>query len=211
MSPMGLKRWRRRTVPPEDTVADDRWLVVGLGNPGDRYDGTRHNVGADAVRALAEREHGTWSRNKRARCSIAEVRLPAGRIVLAVPEAYMNRSGDPTQAAAAWYKVPVERIVVFHDDLDLEPGRLRLKRGGGHAGHNGLKDIDRALGSQDYHRVRIGIGRPPGRMPAKDHVLRRFAPAERETVDVVLAEVADAIEVLVTDGLEPAQNRYHGR
>lgn len=192
-------------------MADDRWLVVGLGNPGQRYEHTRHNVGADAVRRLADEQRGTFSRNKRARCETAEVTVAGERLVLALPDSYMNRSGGPTQAAAAWYKVPVERVIVCHDDLDLDPGRLRLKRGGGHAGHNGLKDIDRALGSQDYLRVRIGVGRPPGRMPARDHVLRRFAPSERATVDLALAEAAGAIVTLVTDGLEPAQNRYHAR
>ena len=192
-------------------MADDRWLVVGLGNPGQRYEHTRHNVGADAVRRLASEHRGAFSRNKRARCEIAEVTVGGERLVLALPDSYMNRSGGPTQAAAAWYKVPVERVIVCHDDLDLDPGRLRLKRGGGHAGHNGLKDIDRALGSQDYLRVRIGVGRPPGRMPARDHVLRRFAPSERATMDLALAEAAGAIVALVTDGLEPAQNRYHAR
>ena len=192
-------------------MADDRWVVVGLGNPGERYDATRHNVGADAVRRLAAAEQGSWSRNKRARCDIAEVAVAGQRLVLAVPDSYMNRSGGPTQAAAAWYKVGVDRIIVCHDDLDLEPGRLRLKRGGGHAGHNGLKDIDRALGSPDYLRVRIGIGRPPGRMPARDHVLRRFAPAERDAIDAGLDEAAAAVVTLVTDGLEPAQNRHHSR
>ncbi len=192
-------------------MAGDRWLVVGLGNPGDRYEHTRHNVGADAVRVLAAEAHAAFSRHKRARCDVAEVTADGERLVLAIPHGYMNRSGGPTQAAAAWYKVPVARVIVCHDDLDLEPGRLRLKRGGGNAGHNGLKDIDRALGGQEYLRVRIGVGRPPGRMPARDHVLRRFAPAERETMDVALAQAAAAIRVLVTDGLEPAQNRFHAR
>ena len=191
---------------------DDRWLVVGLGNPEREYGGTRHNVGADAVRAVARREHADLARNKRVRCEIAEVRLGAGqRLVLAVPDSYMNRSGGPVQQAAAWYKVPPERIVVIHDDLDVPVGGIRLKRGGGNAGHNGLKDLDRALGTKDYLRVRIGIGRPPGRMAGKDFVLRRFSPAERETIDVVVEEAGDAVETLVTAGLEPAQNRYHGR
>jgi peptidyl-tRNA hydrolase, PTH1 family len=190
---------------------DDRWLVVGLGNPGEKYDQTRHNVGADAVRAFARREHVELSRNKRVRCEIGQVDLDGRRFVLAVPGSYMNRSGDPVQQAAAWFKVPAERIVVCHDDLDLPVGGLRLKRGGGHAGHNGLKDVDRALGTRDYLRVRIGVGRPPGRMPAKDFVLRRFQPSDRETVDVVLAEVADAVVSLAGEGLEPTQNRYHGR
>lgn len=190
-------------------MADDRWLVVGLGNPGDRYAGTRHNVGADTVRRLAAREHVDWVRNKRARCAISEVALRGARLVLAVPESYMNRSGDPVQAAAAWYKVPVERTIVCHDDLDLPPGRIRLKRGGGHGGHNGLKDVDRALGTREYLRVRLGVGRPPGRMPAKDHVLRRPATDERIELDRAIDQAAEAITVLVTDGLEPAQNRYH--
>jgi peptidyl-tRNA hydrolase, PTH1 family len=190
---------------------DDRWLVVGLGNPEAEYGGTRHNVGADVVRAFARREHAELARNKRVRCEIAQVAVAGRRFVLTIPSSYMNTSGGPVQQAAAWFKVPVERIVVCHDDLDLEVGSLRLKRGGGHAGHNGLKDLDRALGSREYLRVRIGIGRPPGRMPSKDHVLRRFPPAERATIDVVLEEAVDAIELLVTDGLEPAQNRYHAK
>lgn len=190
---------------------EDRWLVVGLGNPGSEYAGTRHNVGADAVRALAGREHAELSRNKRVRCEVAQASVDGVRLVLAVPGSYMNRSGDPVQAAAAWFKVPPERIVVCHDDLDIPVGGLRLKRGGSHAGHRGLKDIDRALGTPDYLRVRIGIGRPPGRMPARDYVLKRFGAAEREEVDVTLAEVGDAIVQVATEGLEPAQNRYHRR
>jgi PTH1 family peptidyl-tRNA hydrolase len=190
---------------------DDRWLVVGLGNPEAEYGGTRHNVGADVVRAFARREHAELARNKRTRCEVAEVALAGRRFVLAVPQSYMNLSGGPAQQVAAWFKVPVERTIVCHDDLDLEVGQLRVKRGGGHGGHNGLKDVDRALGSREYLRVRVGVGRPPGRMPAKDHVLRRFPPAEREAVDVVVEEAVDAIVSLATDGLEPTQNRYHGR
>ncbi|MFA9432128.1 aminoacyl-tRNA hydrolase [Egicoccus sp. AB-alg2] len=189
---------------------DDRWLVVGLGNPELEYGGTRHNVGADAVRAFARREHAQLTRNKRARCETAEVKVAGRRFALAIPQSYMNTSGGPVQQAAAWFKVPVDRIIALHDDLDVEPGALKVKRGGSPAGHNGLKDLDRALGSRDYLRVRIGIGRPPGRMPGKDFVLRRFSPAEREIVDVTLEEAADAVVMLATEGLEPTQNRYHG-
>jgi peptidyl-tRNA hydrolase, PTH1 family len=192
-------------------VVAERWLVAGLGNPGADYEATRHNVGADAVRLLADREHAPLSRNKRVRCEVAEVRADGVPLVLAVPTAYMNRSGDPVQSAASWFKVPPERVIVVHDELDLPVGALRLKRGGGNAGHNGLRDVDRALGTRDYVRVRIGVGRPPGRMPGRDHVLRRFQPADRETIDVVLADAADAIVQVVTEGLEPAQNRYHSR
>ncbi|MBS3941639.1 MAG: aminoacyl-tRNA hydrolase [Actinobacteria bacterium] len=189
---------------------DDRWLVVGLGNPEAEYGGTRHNVGADALRRFAEREHATLSRNKRARCETAETTVSGTKFSLAIPQSYMNTSGGPVQQAAAWFKVPVERIIVLHDDLDVEPGALKVKRGGSPAGHNGLKDLDRALGSREYLRVRIGVGRPPGRMPGKDYVLRRFAPAERETIDVTLEEACDAVVMLATQGLEPTQNRYNG-
>ncbi|MFP4636125.1 MAG: aminoacyl-tRNA hydrolase [Nitriliruptoraceae bacterium] len=190
-------------------MADDRWLVVGLGNPGERYQGTRHNVGADVVRSLAARAGGTLKTNKRVRCEIAEATIEGAKIVLAVPTSYMNRSGGPVQSAAAWYKVADERVVVCHDDVDLEVGVLRLKRGGGTGGHRGLDDIDRALGSRDYLRVRVGVGRPPGRMSAKDHVLRRFTPAEREVMATVIEDAGEAALGLVIDGLEPTQNRYH--
>lgn len=190
-------------------MPDDRWLVVGLGNPESEYGGTRHNVGADAVRTLVAREHAELSRNKRTRSEVAELRLGDRRVVATIPSSYMNRSGDPVQATAAWFKVPIERVIVCHDDLDVEVGALKVKRGGSNAGHNGLKDVERALGGPDYLRVRIGIGRPPGRMAGRDHVLRRFQPAEREEIDVVLERAAEAIESLVTDGLEPTQNRFH--
>jgi len=190
-------------------VADDRWLVVGLGNPGEKYARTRHNVGADTVRTLVAREHASLSVNKRIRCELAELTVAGTRIAAVVPTSYMNRSGDPTQAAAAWFKIPPRQVVVCHDDLDVEVGSLKVKRGGGHAGHNGLRDIDRALGTREYLRVRIGIGRPPGRMPAKDYVLRRFQPAERDIIAVTLEQAADAVISLATDGLEPTQNRFH--
>ena len=145
---------------------------------------------------------------------IAEVRAVGSSdvpVVLAIPTTYMNLSGGPVQSAAAWFKIPDERIIVLHDELDVPPGALKLKRGGGHAGHNGLKDIDRALGTRDSVRIRIGVGRPPGRMPGKDYVLRRPSPADREQIDVVLEEAADAVAQIVAEGLEPAQNRYHSR
>lgn len=192
-------------------MTTDRWLVVGLGNPEADYGGTRHNVGADLVRLLARRHHRDLERNKRIRCEAAEISVGGQRLALIVPESFMNTSGGPTQQAARWFSVPPERVVVCHDDLDLDVGTLRLKLGGGHAGHNGLKDVDRALGTRDYYRVRIGIGRPPGRMASKDYVLRRFAPADREIIDITLEHAADAIEMLVTEGLEPTQNRYHAR
>lgn len=190
---------------------DDRWLVVGLGNPEGEYGGTRHNVGAETVRALAADQRAELTRNKRIRCETAETTDGGVRLALVVPSSYMNESGGPVQQAARWYSVPAERIIVCHDEIDLDVGEIRLKQGGGNAGHNGLRDLDRALGTPDYFRVRIGVGRPPGRMPGRDHVLRRFSPAEREEIDVTVREAADAILCIAHEGLEPCQNRYHGR
>jgi len=192
-------------------VTDGRWLVAGLGNPPDEYAGTRHNVGAELVERLAVGAGATLSRNRRTGCRTAEVRIAGASVVLAVPETFMNLSGGPIQRAAGWYRIPVARLVVCHDDLDLPLGELRVKRGGGHAGHNGLKDVDRALGSPDYLRVRIGVGRPPGSAAAADHVLRPFGAAERDRVATVLATAAEAVGSLLADGLEVTQNRYHGR
>jgi peptidyl-tRNA hydrolase, PTH1 family len=192
-------------------VTDGRWLVAGLGNPPAEYAGTRHNVGAELVELLAHDAGAALSRNRRTGCRTAEVRLAGAGVVLAVPETFMNLSGTPIQRAAGWYRVPAERIIVCHDDLDLPVGELRFKRGGGHAGHNGLKDVDRALGTRDYLRVRIGVGRPPGSSAAADHVLRPFGAAERDGVATVLSIAAEAVGTLVAEGLETTQNRYHGR
>lgn len=192
-------------------MTDQRWLVAGLGNPEDEYGGTRHNVGADLVRLLAHRHHRDLDRNKRIRCEAAEVRLGSVPVALVVPMTYMNRSGDPVQQAARWYSVPPERTIVAYDEIDLEPGDLRVKLGGGVNSHRGATDVDRALGTRESYRLRIGIGRPPGRQPVKDFVLKRFAPAERDEVDIALEHAADAVELLVTEGLEPVQNRYHAR
>ncbi len=192
-------------------MTDGRWLVAGLGNPPAEYAGTRHNVGAELVELLATDAGAALSRNRRTGCRTAEVRIAGSGVVLAVPETYMNLSGAPIQRAAGWYRVPVERIVVCHDDLDLPLGELRFKRGGGHAGHNGLKDVDRALGTREYLRIRIGVGRPPGSTGAADHVLRPFGAAERADVATVLATAAEAVGDLIAEGLETTQNRYHGR
>lgn len=192
-------------------MTDERWLVAGLGNPEGEYGGTRHNVGADLVRLLARRHHRDLERNKRIRCEAAEIRVGDTRVALVVPQSYMNTSGGPVQQAANWYSVPPERVVVAYDEIDLDPGTFRVKLGGGVNAHRGATDVDRALGTKDSYRLRIGIGRPPGRQPVKDHVLRRFAPAERDEIDIALEHAADAVELLVAEGLEPVQNRYHAR
>ena len=189
----------------------DPQLVVGLGNPGPAYRGNRHNVGFLVLDLLAERVGGRFSKHK-ARADVVEGRLglpPAPRVVLAEPRSYMNESGGPVAGLCGFYKIPVERLVVVHDELDLPYGSLRLKRGGGDNGHNGLRSITRSLGSREYLRVRFGIGRPPGRMDPADYVLRDFSAAERKDLDFHLDRAADAVETLVRDGLESAQNRYN--
>jgi PTH1 family peptidyl-tRNA hydrolase len=188
----------------------DRWVVAGLGNPEDEYGGTRHNVGADVVRRLAADNHATFSTNKRIRCQEAQVRVGDQRLLLVLPMTYMNRSGDPVQAASNWFDAPPEQVVLVHDDLDLDLGQLRCKLGGGSA-HNGVRDVVRAMGTRDVLRVRVGIGQPPGRMPGRDYVLGRFSSAEQDDVALVVADAADAVESLVREGLEPTQNRYHSR
>ncbi|MCF6522231.1 aminoacyl-tRNA hydrolase [Streptomyces sp. JJ36] len=188
------------------------WLVAGLGNPGPQYAGNRHNVGFMVADLLAERMGGSF-RTHRARAQVLEGRFglpgPAGRrVVVAKPMAFMNVSGGPVTALRDFYKVPVERIVVVHDELDIGYGALRLKRGGGDNGHNGLKSLTKSLGP-DYHRVRFGVGRPPGRMPVADYVLRDFSGAERKELDYFVDRAADAVECLVLEGLERAQGTYN--
>ncbi|MGH8907151.1 MAG: aminoacyl-tRNA hydrolase [Egibacteraceae bacterium] len=187
-----------------------RWLVVGLGNPESEYGGTRHNLGADVVRLLAGRLGASLKAHK-ASAQVADTFDRAGGtpLSLAVPFGYMNDSGGPAQRLAAFYKIPPDRLVIVHDEIDLAFSVLRLKFGGGTAGHNGLKDVQRALGTPDFYRVRLGVGRPPGRQDPADYVLRRFSAKEREEIDVTVEEAADALLMLIADGLEATQNRYH--
>ncbi|WP_030617383.1 aminoacyl-tRNA hydrolase [Streptomyces sclerotialus] len=188
------------------------WLVVGLGNPGPEYAGNRHNVGFMVADLLAERMGGRFKAHK-ARAQVVEGRFgPPGpasrRVVVAKPSSYMNLSGGPVTALRDFYKVPVEQIVAVHDELDIDYGVLRLKLGGGDNGHNGLKSMTKSMGA-DYHRVRFGIGRPPGRMQVADFVLKDFSSAERKELDYFVDRAADAVEALVTEGLERAQSAYN--
>jgi len=191
-------------------ASDQRWLVAGLGNPDDEYPDTRHNVGADVVRALVSRGNATVKRVRKAKGSAAEFDIAGNRVVGYLPNGYMNNSGGPVQAAAGWYKVGPQRLIVCHDDLDLDVGVVRCKFGGGNAGHNGLKDIDRALGGADYFRVRVGIGRPSGPMPVRSYVLSRFTAEQRSIVDDAVDTACDVIESLIVHGLEQTQNSFHG-
>jgi PTH1 family peptidyl-tRNA hydrolase len=184
------------------------WLVVGLGNPGPAYSGNRHNVGFMVVDLLAARMSGRFKAHK-SRAEIVEGRLAGERVVLAKPRSYMNESGGPVSALTDFFKVPLDRLVVVHDELDLPYGGLRLKLGGGDNGHNGLKALPRSLGSGEFLRVRFGIGRPPGRMDAAAFVLRDFSAAERKELELEVDRAADAVEALVADGLENAQNAFN--
>ncbi|MCY7373205.1 MAG: aminoacyl-tRNA hydrolase [Spirochaetaceae bacterium] len=186
----------------------ETWLVVGLGNPGPAYAGNRHNVGYLVVDLLAERMSGRFKAH-RSRAEIVEGRLGGQRVVLAKPRSFMNDSGGPVSALLDFFKVPMERLVVVHDELDLPYGGLRLKMGGGDNGHNGLKSIRRSLGSGEFNRLRFGIGRPPGRMDAAAYVLRDFSSTERKDLAVQVDRSADAVEALVLQGLEPAQNTFN--
>jgi peptidyl-tRNA hydrolase, PTH1 family len=190
-------------------MADDHpWLVVGLGNPGPTYAGTRHNVGAMVADVLADRVRGRF-KSHRARADVVETRFGDQRVVLAKPRSYMNESGGPVVGLRDFFKLPMENIVAVHDELDLGFGMIRLKLGGGDNGHNGLKSLRRSLGSGEFHRVRVGIGRPPGRQDPADWVLRDFSTTERKELGLHVERAADAVETLLADGLAAAQNHYN--
>ncbi|NDL58493.1 aminoacyl-tRNA hydrolase [Phytoactinopolyspora mesophila] len=193
--------------------SNDAWLVVGLGNPGPKYADTRHNVGAEVVSLLAARAAASFKAARRRRADIAETRLgaaPGVRAVLAKPRSYMNESGGPVAALRDFYKTDLDRLVVVHDELDLPFGTIRVKKGGGDGGHNGLRSIRAALGGGDYVRVRFGVSRPPGRMDPAGYVLKPFSAAERRNLEFEIDRCADAVEAVVVDGLIYAQNHYNG-
>lgn len=189
-------------------------LVVGLGNPGPEYSGTRHNVGQLVVSELARRGGVTLAAHK-AHARVGTIRLggaagaPGPGVVLGIPLTYMNLSGGPVAALAKYYSVEARDVIVVHDDIDLPLGTVKIKRGGGEGGHNGLRDITRALGTKDYIRVRGGVGRPTGHMDAADYVLRPFAAKERADAQWMVGVAADAVEAIVLIGLEAAQQRFH--
>ncbi|MFF0519639.1 aminoacyl-tRNA hydrolase [Actinomadura nitritigenes] len=189
-------------------MSADVWLVVGLGNPGPSYAGNRHNAGFMVLDVLAGRAGGRFKAH-RSRADVLEGRLAGVRAVLAKPRTYMNESGGPVKGLRDFYKVPVERLIVVHDELDIPFGALRLKRGGGDNGHNGLRSITKSLGDKEYLRVRFGVGRPPGRMDAAAFVLKDFSAAERKVLDLEVDRAADAVEALLTGSLEAAQNEFH--
>ncbi len=188
------------------------WLVVGLGNPGREYAGNRHNVGFMVAELIAGRVRARFGRHRRAVAEVAEGFLSVGgpKVVLVKPLTYMNLSGAPVAALAQFYKVPLEQVVAVHDELDVPYGQVRVKRGGGEGGHNGLRSMSKSLGSKDYARVRFGIGRPPGRQDPADFVLSDFSAVERKELEFLVDRAADVAEAVVVRGVEWAQNAYHG-
>ncbi|WP_084105950.1 aminoacyl-tRNA hydrolase [Demequina sp. NBRC 110056] len=184
-------------------------LVIGLGNPGDEYAATRHNVGQMVLDELASRGGGSLSVHKKTRTRAATVRLAGEAVVLGAPMSYMNVSGGPVSSLAKYHSVEPADVIVVHDELDIPFGEVRLKRGGGSGGHNGLKDITKALGTPDYIRIRVGIGRPPGRMDPASFVLKPFSATERKDLPFLVDDGADAVEAVLAHGLEAAQQRFH--
>ena len=190
----------------------DAWLVVGLGNPGPEYARTRHNVGQMVIDELASRLGGSFKVHK-TRAQVLESRLRPGgpRVVLAKPLTYMNTSGGPVAGLAKFYDIPAERVIAVHDEIDIPFAALKLKIGGGEGGHNGLRDMSKALSTKDYYRVRVGVGRPPGRMDAASYVLKPFSSTEGKELPFLLDDAADAVEHLVENGLLEAQQKFHAR
>ncbi|WP_143542177.1 aminoacyl-tRNA hydrolase [Rhodococcus sp. 1163] len=186
-------------------------LIVGLGNPGPQYEATRHNVGFMVADVLAARIGAKFSSHKKSNSEVIQARLSDRPVVVAKPRTFMNLSGQPVAALARFFSVDPSNIVIVHDELDIEFGAIRLKLGGGEGGHNGLRSISQHLGTKDYLRTRVGVGRPPGRMDAAAYVLKPFSAAERKDLGVICEEAADAAELLLRVGLEAAQNQVHPR
>jgi PTH1 family peptidyl-tRNA hydrolase len=205
------------TAAGDPTPPQGPWLVVGLGNPGPRYAGNRHNLGAKVVDRLAAQVGGRFSVHRGSRAEVLEGRLraagavPGGRVVLAKPLSYVNESGGPVSALVRFYRVPLDHLLVIHDELDIPFGDLRLKLGGGEGGHNGVRSVTRSLGSPEYCRLRLGIGRPPGQQDPADFVLRDFPRAVEAEVDLMVEDGAEAVERLVADGLERARGEVNSR
>ncbi|WP_309067366.1 aminoacyl-tRNA hydrolase [Microbacterium sp.] len=188
----------------------ETWLIVGLGNPGPRYEATRHNVGQMVIDELAARRREPFKQHK-ANARVAEtwLRPGAAKLVLAKPNSFMNVSGGPAANLARFYGTAPDRVIVVHDELDIPFDTVRLKSGGGHGGHNGVRDVAKALGTADFVRVRVGIGRPPGRQDPADWVLDPFSATDRQTLPILISDAADAVEQIVEDGLVAAQQKHH--
>ena len=188
----------------------DNWLIVGLGNPGAEYAHNRHNVGQMVLDELATRVGGGFKSSK-SRAQVLEGRLGIGgpRVVLAKPLSFMNVSGGPVSALAKFFDIDPGHVIAVHDEIDIPFNTVKIKIGGGEGGHNGLRDISKALATKDYLRVRVGVGRPPGRMDTADYVLRDFSSTEKKELPFLLDSAADAVELLIRNGLLAAQQQFH--
>lgn len=205
-----LKNLLQRRGKGEDM--SDAWLIVGLGNPGPEYEKTRHNIGQMVLDELAKEVGGSFKKHSKASAVVVEGRLGFGgpKVILMKSLGYMNTSGGPVSAVAKFYGIDPDHIIVVHDELDIPFDTIKLKIGGGEGGHNGLRDITKALGAKDYYRVRTGIGRPPGRMDTADFVLKPFSSTEAKDLPFLISNAADATMMLVKEGLLATQQRYHG-
>jgi PTH1 family peptidyl-tRNA hydrolase len=189
-------------------LSNNAFLVVGLGNPGPGYAGNRHNVGQMVLDVLAKRQGANFKSHK-ANAAVAETKLGQSRMILAKPLSYMNTSGGPVANLAKFFDIAPENVIVIHDELDIAADEVRIKFSGGHAGHNGLRDIISALNTNDFVRVRVGIGRPPGQMETADFVLKDFSSTDKKSLPVTLEIAADAVEAVITKGLTAAQQEFH--
>ncbi len=205
-----LKNLLQRRGKGEDM--SDAWLIVGLGNPGPEYEKTRHNIGQMVLDELAKEVGGSFKKHSKASAVVVEGRLGFGgpKVILMKSLGYMNTSGGPVSALAQFYDINPDRIIAVHDELDIPFDTIKLKIGGGEGGHNGLRDITKALGTKDYYRVRTGIGRPPGRMDTADFVLKPFSSTEAKDLPFLISNAADATVMLIKEGLQATQQRYHG-
>ena len=198
----------RRSEPRSGDM--QRTLIVGLGNPDKKYARTRHNVGTDAIELLAQRFHVSLKVG-RDRAQVVETRIGDEAVVLAIPTTWMNESGEAVGPIARRYKISPANIIIIHDELDLEPGAVKLKMGGGLAGHNGLKSVSQHIGTNDYARVRIGVGKPTSKEQGADHVLSSIPPAERKILDIAVETACDAVERIMKEGLDAAMREYNAR
>ncbi len=193
-------------------ASPNRWLLIGLGNPGKEYEKTRHNIGAALISEYAKKAGVKFSSHK-SRADIAEISIGVGAqrvlLIAATLRCYMNESGGPTSSLANFFKVNSDHIIIAHDELDIPFQSIRVKYGGGDNGHNGLKSVTSGLSSSDYYRIRLGIGRPIGEQDPADFVLKPFSSAERKDLDLFLQRGIDAVELLITQGIERAQNSFN--
>ena len=207
------QEFTQECIPREGhTQMSDTWLIVGLGNPGPSYAKTRHNIGQMVLDELAKEVGGSFKKHSKASAVVVEGRLGFGgpKVVLMKSLGYMNTSGGPVSAIAKFYGIDPDHVIVVHDELDIPFDTIKLKIGGGEGGHNGLRDITKALGTKDYYRVRTGIGRPPGRMDTADFVLKPFSSTEAKSLPFLISNAADATVMLIKEGLQATQQRYHG-